>query len=85
MTRAGRSLTDHELEAVAAWWHEGTVKGAADFLGISEQTAKNQLYTARLRAGATTTLALARLYASELPSATVLRRRVKDRARRRAA
>jgi hypothetical protein len=83
--RAGRTITDRELEVVAAWWHEGTVVGAAGFLGIHEQTAKNLLHTARLRAGATTTLARARLYASELPTPAVLRRRVKQRAQRRAA
>lgn len=83
--RTGRSISPRELEVVAAWWHEGTVVGAANLLGISEQTAKNQLHTARMRAGATTTLALARLYAAELPSATVLRRRVKERSQRRAA
>lgn len=33
--RSGRSITDRELEVVAAWWHVGTVVGAADLLGIS--------------------------------------------------
>ena len=80
--RTGRAITDRELEVIAAWWHEGTVVGAAKFLGITEQTAKNELYMARLRAGATTTLALARLYAAEMPSITVLRRRVRDRQKR---
>jgi hypothetical protein len=83
--RTGRAITDRELEVVAAWWHEGTVVGAAEFLGLHEQTAKNLLHTARLRAGATTTLALARLYAKELPAPSVLRKRVKARAQRRAA
>jgi hypothetical protein len=83
--RTGRGITNRELEVVAAWWHEGTVVGAAKFLNIHEQTAKNLLHTARLRAGATTTLALARLYAAELPSPVVLRRRVKQRSERRAA
>ena len=77
-----RTVTERELEVIGAWWHEGTVKGAAQFLGIHEQTAKNLLHTARLHAGATTTLALARLYAKDLPSQTVLRRRVRERARR---
>jgi hypothetical protein len=83
--RAGRTITDRELEVVAAWWHEGSVVGAAKFLDIHEQTAKNLLHTARLRAGATTTLALARLYAKQLPTPVVLRRRTKQRAQRRAA
>src|SRR5690606_40627537 len=60
-----------------------TVIGAAKLLEIHEQTAKNLLHTARLRAGATTTLALARLYAKELPSPAVLRRKAKARSRRR--
>ena len=80
-----RRITNRELEVIAAWWHEGTVVGAAKLLDIHEQTAKNLLHTARLHAGATTTLALARLFANELPSATVLRRRTRERAQRRAA
>lgn len=83
--RTGRSITARELEVIAAWWHTGSVVEAAKLLGIHEQTAKNQLYTARLRAGATTTLALARLYAKDLPSAAVLRRRSKQRSDRQAA
>lgn len=73
--RTGRDLTTRELEVVAAWWHEGTVVGAAKLLGIHEQTAKNILHTARLRAGALNTLALARMFEKELPSMTTLKRR----------
>ena len=83
--RNGRSITDRELEVVAAWWHEGTVVGAADLLCIHEQTAKNLLHTARLHAGVSTTLALARKYANELPAVSTLRRRTRDRQQRRAA
>lgn len=72
-----RSITDRELEVIAAWWHEGTVVGAAKLLGISEQTAKNLLFTARLRAGTTSTLALARMFEKELPSLAKLRRKKK--------
>lgn len=80
-----RAITDRELEVVAAWWHEGTVVGAAKLLGITEQTAKNLLFTARMRAGVSTTLALARSFSGELPSLAVLRRRVRERAQRKAA
>lgn len=80
MTRTGRPVTDRELEVIAAWWHVGTVKGAAELLSIHEQTAKNLLMTARMRAGATTTLALARMHSVDLPSVAVLRRRTRERA-----
>lgn len=75
-------ITKGELEMIAAWWHIGTVKGAADLLGLSESTAKNQLYTARMRSGVTNTLALARMHAKDLPSMAVLRRRGLARARK---
>ena len=77
--RTGRSITNRELDVVAAWWHEGTVVGAAKLLDLHPQTAKNLLHTARLRAGASTTLALARMYSGDLPSVAVLRRRAKMR------
>lgn len=83
--RAGRTITERELEVVAAWWHEGTVVSAAGLLDMREQTAKNLLHTARMRSGASTTLALARMYAGELPTVAVLRRRVRERQRRKAA
>lgn len=73
--RAMRSISPRELEVVAAWWHEGSVVAAAELLGITEQTAKNQLHTARLRTGAPTTLALARMFSGELPSVAKLRRK----------
>jgi len=74
-----RDLTPRELEVVAAWWHTGSVKEAAGLLGIANQTAKNDLRTARLRSGAPTTLALARLYSGKLPSLLTLRRRTRQR------
>lgn len=77
-TRPG--LTARELDVVSAWWHEGSVKGAAAILNLSEQTAKNDLRTARLRTGQTTTLALARLYAGQLLSVGVVRRHAKKAA-----
>ncbi|MCA1572497.1 MAG: hypothetical protein LC798_19795 [Chloroflexi bacterium] len=83
MTR--KSVTDRELEIVAAWWHEGTVVDAAKLLEISEQTAKNLLHTARMRSGAPNTLALARMHAKGLPTVATLRRRTRERARRKVA
>ena len=80
-----RAITDRELEVIAAWWHTGSVVEAAKLLEIHEQTAKNLLATARLRAGATTTLALAKLHSQGLPTVGVLRRRTRDRQRRKAA
>ncbi len=74
-----KSVTDRELEIVAAWWHTGSVVEAARLLVISEQTAKNMLHTARLRSGAPTTLALARMHAKGLPSVGTLRRRTRAR------
>lgn len=44
-----RPLTDGQLDALAAWWREGSVIGAANDLGLAVQTVKNQLATARLR------------------------------------
>lgn len=70
-----RSITDRELEVVAAWWHMGSVVEAAKLLKIHEQTAKNLLHTARLRSGAPTTLALAQIHNDQLPSVKALRRR----------
>ena len=78
LTRNG--LTARELDVIAAWWHEGTVKGAAELLNISVQTAKNDLHTARLRSGAPTTLALARMYSKQLHTVAVLRRHARKRA-----
>lgn len=69
-----RPISPRELQVVAAWWHTGSVVEAATLLGISEQTAKNQLHTARLRTGAPTTLALARMFSGKLPSVAKLRR-----------
>lgn len=80
-----RTITARELEVVAAWWHTGTVKDAAALLGIHPQTAKNQLASARMRCGVSTTLALARMHSDGLPSVAVLRRRTRQRRARKAA
>lgn len=75
MSKPMRPVSKRELEVIAAWWHAGTVVEAAAILGITEQTAKNQLHTARLRTGAPNTLTLARMFAGDLPSLAALRRR----------
>ena len=85
MTRQPDSITKRELRVVAAWWHTGTVVEAAKMLGVSEQTAKNQLHTARLRTGAPNTLVLARMLAGKLPSVATLRRQVREERARKAA
>ena len=64
----GRALTDAELDALSAWWHTGTVKGAADLLSRAERTVINQLYSARIRDGVHTTLELVQLHIGELRS-----------------
>lgn len=83
MTR--KSVTEREIEVVAAWWHTGSVVEAARLLDIPEQTAKNLLHTARLRSGASNTLTLARMHAKGLPSVATLRRRTRERERRKVA
>ena len=42
-------LTPAELDAIHAWWTAGSVTGAAQLLGRSLQTVKNQLASARRR------------------------------------
>ena len=60
-----RSLTDRELQVVSAWWHTGTVKEAAQFLGLAESTVKNMLYSARHKTGPPNTLLLAKAMMGE--------------------
>ena len=73
------TISPRELEVVAAWWHTGTVKDAAEIMDLAPQTAKNLLAMARLRTGHPNTLTLARAYSSQLPSVATLRRRVRER------
>ena len=75
--RTARPVTDRELDVISAWWHQGTVKGAADLLGLHVQTAKNLLHTARMRAGVPNTLALAQLTRKDHRSMAALKRRRK--------
>lgn len=49
----GGRLTPRELDVLAAWWMVGSVKGAAQSLGIGQQRAKNLLRQARIRNGVT--------------------------------
>ena len=58
-------LTDRELQVVSAWWHTGTVKAAAEFLGLAESTVKNTLYSARHKTGHPNTLLLAKAVMGE--------------------
>lgn len=65
---ARTALSPAELDAVSAWWHMGTVKGAARLLSRAERTVINQLYNARIREDVHTTLELAQLHMSQLRS-----------------
>lgn len=49
----GGRITPRELDVLAAWWMVGTVKGAAQSVGIGEQRAKNLLRSARIRSRVT--------------------------------
>jgi hypothetical protein len=49
LPKPAKRLTPGELDALSAWYHVGSTKGAARLLGVIEQTVKNQLYTARVR------------------------------------
>ena len=83
MTRRSRivnELTPRELDVLAAWWHVGSVKGAAELLNLSEQMAKGTLWMARTRTGAPNNLTMARLYAAKLPSLAVVRRHARKAA-----
>lgn len=51
-------MTPRQLDALAAWWHAGSVRGAAALLGIAEQTAKNELLAARRGSGVESNVAL---------------------------
>ena len=62
----GEPLTAAELDALSAWWHTGSIKGAADLLSRAERTVINQLYRARIRDGVHTTLELVQLHIGEL-------------------
>ena len=44
-----RPLTPRELEVLTQWWMTGSVKKAAQAVGVGEQRAKNMLARARMR------------------------------------
>jgi hypothetical protein len=50
----GGRITPRELDVLAAWWMVGSVKGAAQSVGIGEQRAKNLMRAARIRNGVPT-------------------------------
>ena len=52
--RESGRLTARELDVLAAWWMVGTVKGAADMIGVGQQRAKNLMARARIRNGTRT-------------------------------
>lgn len=70
--KARKRLTPAELDALSAWWHTGSVKGAADLLSRSERTVINQLYGARIRNGVHKTALLVQLHIGELRSMSEL-------------
>jgi hypothetical protein len=61
-------ITDAELDALSAWWWTRSIKAAATFLGIAEQTLKNQLADARRRNGTHKTIELVQLFGGQLRS-----------------
>ena len=54
-------MTPAQLTAAAVWWHTGNIRKAAAFLGLAEQTVKNQLLWARRGSQVHTTLDLVKV------------------------
>lgn len=54
LPKAGH-LTPRELELLAAWWMSGTLRKAAEHIGVGEQRAKNMMSAARIRNQVATT------------------------------
>lgn len=52
------SVTPRQLEAVSAYLATGSIKGAADMLGVSPHTLARHLSNARHRAGVDTSVQL---------------------------
>ena len=59
------SVTPRQLEAVTAYLATGSIKGAADMLGVSPHTLAKHLSNARHRAGVETSLQLVHVLTSE--------------------
>lgn len=68
-----RYLTDRERAALSAWWWFKSTAAAGNALGLSEQTVKNQLMTARHRNGVHRTVDLAFMFMRELSPKAVVR------------
>lgn len=68
-----RYLTDRERAALSAWWWLKSTKAAANILGLSEQTVKNQLQTARHRNEVRRTVDLAFMFMRELDAKAMVR------------
>lgn len=68
-----RYLTERELAALSAWWWFKSTRAAATALGLSEQTVKNQLLTARHRNGVARTVDLAFMFMQQISPAKVVR------------
>lgn len=63
----GTEPTDRELEVLVAYCKAEGVKGAAQYLGTSPSTVRNQLANIRSRLGVTTTAAAVYLVRDRLP------------------
>lgn len=72
-------ITAAELDALSAWWWAKSARGAARVLGLSEQTVKNELWTARRRHGLNKTLELAQMFFGQLRSLEELMQHNRER------
>lgn len=70
----GAYLTDAERAALSAWWWLKSTKAAANHLGLSEQTVKNQLLKARNRNHVSRTIDLAFMHMTELDGKSMVLR-----------
>lgn len=68
-----RYLTDRERAALSAWWWFKSTRAASVALGLSEQTVKNQLQTARNRNEVRRTVDLAFMFLAQLDAKHVVR------------
>lgn len=58
-------LTPRQRQTVEAMMIHGTLKGAAKALGVQENSVKKALQSARVKAGATSTLQLCLMYSGK--------------------
>jgi len=66
--------TDRELDVLAAWWMTGSVRQAAEMVGVGEQRAKNLLARCRFRSGVHSNEALLSIHMEALRSRVALGR-----------